>query len=247
MNAADTAQPPGVRQPPSQQNDLAALSTLRAALQAAADPAKSPTMQAYMKSAMPYHGATLPEVRVVCKHLFSQIALPSAEAWRALVLTFWREATHREERYAAIHLAGDRRADAFQTLDALPMYEEMIVSGAWWDYVDEIATHRIGLLLRRFPEAMCATMLAWSRSDDLWKRRSSIICQTTFKADTDLDLLYACIEPSLASREFFLRKAIGWALRQHARIDPDEIVHYVAAHEDQLSGLSKREALKRIG
>jgi 3-methyladenine DNA glycosylase AlkD len=219
---------------------------LRAALIEAADPAKAPAMQAYMKSTMPYHGTPAPIMRAVCKQLFPQIELPSAEAWQALVLTFWREATHREERYAAIHLAGDRRADAFQTLDALPMYEEMIVSGAWWDYVDEIAGHRVGLLLRRFPEPMRATMLEWSRSDDMWKRRTSIICQLTFKADTDLPLLYACIEPSLASREFFLRKAIGWALRQYAWTDPAEIVRYVAAHEDQLSGLSKREALKNV-
>ena len=135
-------------------------------------------MQAYMKSTMPYHGATLPVMRAVCKQLFPQIELPSAAVWQTLVLTFWREATHREERYAAIHLAGDRRADAFQTLDALPIYEEMIVSGAWWDYVDEVAGNRVGLLLRRFPEPMRATMLEWSRSDDMWKRRTSIICSS---------------------------------------------------------------------
>jgi 3-methyladenine DNA glycosylase AlkD len=126
------------------------------------------------------------------------------------------------------------------------MYEEMIVSGAWWDYVDGIASHRVGLLLRRHPEPMRTIMLEWSRSDDLWKRRTSIICQLTFKAETDLGLLYACIEPSLSSREFFLRKAIGWALRQYARTDPAEVVRYVSAHEGRLSPLSKREALKNI-
>jgi len=231
---------------PAAESHTAQLLKLRAALVAAADPTKAPAMQAYMKSTMPYHGASLPVVRGVCKRFFPQLALPSAGEWRSLVLTFWREATHREERYAAIHLAGDRRADAFQTLDALPLYEEMIVTGAWWDYVDEIAANQVGPMLRRYPEPMRATMLEWSRSDDLWKRRTSIICQLTFKADTDLGLLYACIEPSLASREFFLRKAIGWALRQYARIDPAEVARYVAAHEAQLSGLSKREALKHV-
>jgi 3-methyladenine DNA glycosylase AlkD len=90
-------------------------------------------------------------------------------------------------------------------------------------------------------------MRAWSRSDDLWKRRSAILCQLTFKKDTDLDLLYAVIEPALASREFFLRKAIGWALRQYAWTDPREIRRYVREREEQLSPLSKREALKNIG
>jgi 3-methyladenine DNA glycosylase AlkD len=89
-------------------------------------------------------------------------------------------------------------------------------------------------------------MLAWSVSDDLWKRRTSIICQLGFKASTDLDLLYTCIEPSLTSREFFLRKAIGWALRQYAWTDPSEVARYVAAHQDRLSGLSQREALKNV-
>jgi 3-methyladenine DNA glycosylase AlkD len=224
----------------------ALLTRLRAALRKIADPARAPAMQAYMKSSMPYHGVPTPALRALCKRVFADVELPSAAVWQRAVLTIWRDAEFREERYAAINLTGLRRADPFQTLDALPMYEEMIVSGAWWDYVDVLASHRVGLLLQRYPEPMRTTMLDWSVSDDLWKRRTSIICQLRFKANTDLDLLYACIEPSLASREFFLRKAIGWALRQHAWTDPAEVVRYVAAHQDRLSGLSQREALKNV-
>jgi len=143
-------------------------------------------------------------------------------------------------------LTGIKGADRFQALDALPMYEEMIVTGGWWDYVDAIASRRVGGLLRRYPDPMRKTMLAWSHSDNLWKRRTSIICQLGFRADTDLDLLYACIEPSLASGEFFPRKAIGWALRQYAWTDPVEVQRYVSEHEAQLSPLSKREALKNV-
>ena len=226
--------------------DDALLTRLRAAIREVADPARAPKMQAYMKSSMPYHGVPTPASRAVFKQVFADVDLPSADVWQREVLTIWRGAEFREERYAAINLSGHRRAAPFQTLDALPMYEEMIVSGAWWDYVDVLAAHRVGSLLRCYPEPMRATMLAWSRSDDLWKRRTSIICQLRFKAETDLELLYACIEPSLASREFFLRKGIGWALRQYAWTDPAEVVRYVAAHEDQLSPLSKREALKNI-
>jgi 3-methyladenine DNA glycosylase AlkD len=89
-------------------------------------------------------------------------------------------------------------------------------------------------------------MLAWSKSGDMWKRRTSIICQLRFKQNTDLDLLYACIEPSLDSKEFFLRKAIGWALRQHAWTDPAEVKRYVRRNKDRLSPLSIREALKNV-
>jgi 3-methyladenine DNA glycosylase AlkD len=222
------------------------LATLRRELAAAADPGRAPLMQAYMKSAMPYHGVSSPRRRFVCRTVFAGVDFPSAEAWRRAVLSIWRRASHREERYAAIELTEIRRFTPFQTIGALPMYEEMIVTGAWWDYVDAIATHRLGFLLRRYPAAMRRKMLTWSRSKDMWKRRSAILCQIQFKKDTDLDLLYACIEPSLPSREFFLRKAIGWALRQYAWTDPREVRRYVAAHQNALSNLSRREALKNV-
>jgi 3-methyladenine DNA glycosylase AlkD len=126
------------------------------------------------------------------------------------VLALWREAQFREERYAAIELTGARRYRAYQSPAILPLYEEMIVSGAWWDFVDAIAPHRIGgYLLRGYPVSIKPVMIAWSRSDDRWKRRSAIICQLGFKDATDLGLLYGCIEPNLDEREFFIRKAIG--------------------------------------
>jgi 3-methyladenine DNA glycosylase AlkD len=220
---------------------------IRRALSAAAEPGRAEPMRAYMKSAMPYLGVPTAARRRVSRSLFADVDLPTAVAWRRAVLTLWRGARYREERYAAIDLTEARRFDAFQDLAALPMYEEMIVTGAWWDYVDGIAGHRLGLLLRRFPREMRKEMLAWSRSDDLWKRRSAILCQLTFRRDTDLDLLYATIGPALASREFFLRKAIGWALRQYAWTDPREVRRYVREHEKELSPLSKREALKNAG
>jgi 3-methyladenine DNA glycosylase AlkD len=225
----------------------ALMAQVRAALAAAGDPAAAQAMQRYMKSAMPYHGVKMPAVRALARALFADLALPDAAAWQALVLHLWRQARFREERYAALMLAGHRRALPFQTLDALGMYEEMIVTGAWWDLVDEIATHALGLLLRRHRAQMKRRMLAWSRHHDMWKRRSSIICQMKAKADTDLELLYACIEPSLASEEFFLSKAIGWALRQYAWTDPAEVARYVTANRARLSPLSRREALKNAG
>ena len=220
---------------------------VRAALRRVADPAKAAPMQAYAKSSMPYLGVTAVPIRKVCREVFADVEFPTAAAWRRAVLGLWRGARFREERYCAIELTGVRRFGRFQDLAALPMYEKMIVTGAWWDLVDGIAAHRLGLLLRRFPREMRREMRAWSRSGDLWKRRSAILCQLTFKKDTDLDLLYAVIEPALGSKEFFLRKAIGWALRQHAWTDPKEIRRYVREHEKELSGLSKREALKNVG
>jgi 3-methyladenine DNA glycosylase AlkD len=223
------------------------LAKLRQALRRAADPQKAPAMQAYMKSVMPYHGVSAPLLRQVCKGAFVDEQFASASQWQADVLELWRGARFREERYAALNLAGDKRARPFQSPSTMTMYEELIVTGAWWDYVDDIASHRVGPILRDYPAPMRRKMLSWSKSKDLWKRRTAIICQLGFKSETDLELLYACIEPSLQSREFFLQKAIGWALRQYAWTDGTEIRKYVRLNRGRLSGLSYREALKNIG
>ena len=223
------------------------LAQLRKALRKAADPAKAPTMQAYMKSAMAYHGVPTPLMRRVCKEVFAEARFENAADWQVQVLDLWRNARFREERYAAMYLAGHKLARPFQTPAAMKMYEELIVTGAWWDYVDEIASHRVGPILRDHPTPMRRKMLSWSKSNDMWKRRTSIICQLGFKEATDLELLYACIEPSLGSGEFFLQKAIGWALRQHAWTDSAEVKRYVRLNNTRLSPLSRREALKNVG
>jgi 3-methyladenine DNA glycosylase AlkD len=200
-----------------------------------------------MKSAMPFHGVTTPVLRRICREVFASVEFPSPAAFRAAVLAVWRGARCREERHAAIELSTARSFRGFFDLDLLPVFEEMIVSGAWWDFVDAVATHPVGRLLRLYPGLMKRTMLRWSRGGDLWKRRAAILCQIGFKKETDLDLLYRAIEPSLDSKEFFLRKAIGWALRQYAWTDPGEVVRYVRANEARLSPLSRREALKNVG
>jgi 3-methyladenine DNA glycosylase AlkD len=219
---------------------------VRRELRRIADPKKAPMMQAYMKSAMPYHGVQTELLRACCRELFRNLDFATRETWHDSVLQLWRGARYREERYVAIALTGDKRAATFQAPQIMPLYEEIIVVGAWWDYVDDVASHRVGPILRDYPAPMRKKMLAWSKSENMWKRRTSIICQLGFKQNTDLDLLYACIEPSLDSKQFFLRKAIGWALRQHAWTDPAEVKRYVRRNKDRLSPLSIREALKNV-
>ena len=219
---------------------------MRSALAAAANPERAPGMQAYMKSEMPYRGISAPDMRAITKRVFADHPLGSCDKWRAAVLELWRGARFREERYAAIALLAHRAHRACRTPDVLPIYEEMITTGAWWDYVDEVA-HHVGDMLRSHPAEVRPVMRAWSTDEDLWKRRVSIICQISFKQDTDLDLLYANIEPNVGDKNFFIRKAIGWALRAYAWTDPREVARYVAANESRLSGLSRREALKNIG
>jgi 3-methyladenine DNA glycosylase AlkD len=217
---------------------------LRRAMKAEADAERAQAQRAYMRSEMPYHGLSATQMRAICKRAFAGYAEAPSQ-WQRDVLSIWRDAEFREERYAAIELAGIRHARPFHTVDALPMLEEMIVTGAWWDYVDALATHNLHRILSQ-DRAMKRAMLTWSRDDDIWKRRSSILCQIPAKAKTDTKLLFACIEPSLERKEFWLRKAIGWALRQYARTDAAAVERYVVACGPRMSPLSKREALKHI-
>ncbi len=160
--------------------------------------------------------------------------------------TLWEGAEFREERYAAIALTGYRAYASYQDMSTLPLYEHMIVTGAWWDYVDDLAIRRIGPILGSDPAVVAAMLRAWSIDDDMWRRRTSIIAQINSKAETDLDLLTDCLAPNLGHREFFVRKAIGWALRQYAKTDPDWVRRYLADHGEQMCGLSRREAAKHL-
>ena len=152
----------------------------------------------------------------------------------------------REERYAAIDLTGHRLYRAYQRPDTLPLYEDLIVTGAWWDYVDEIAARRVGPILRAAPERVAPVMRAgrqMATSGDGAPRscassgpakRSIATCSRTVSSPTSLD------------REFFIRKAIGWALRDFARQDPAWVRAFVDRHADRLSPLSYREATKHL-
>ena len=224
----------------------ALLKGVRSALEQAANPEDAEPMRAYMKSEMPFYGVKKDPRKKALKTVFAAHSIDGWEELRDTTLALWRDATHREERYAALDLTGLKEHRYHLSSNALEMYEEMIVSGAWWDLVDVIATHRIGEILRTERRKLTKIMKSWSGDQDMWKRRTSIICQNRHKDDTDRKLLAHCIEKSISSPEFFLRKAIGWALRELSKHDPKWVVAYVQDNADRLSGLSKREALRRI-
>jgi 3-methyladenine DNA glycosylase AlkD len=220
---------------------------VRADLAKAAQPSRAEGMRAYLKSEMPCHGLTAAAMRQIVKTRAAEHPVRSAAEWQRVTLALWRKAKFREERHAANEFVQLRQFRPYRVLASAGMFEEMIVTGAWWDLVDPLATHVLGDVLTDDPRRTAALMRRWSKDADRWKRRSSILCQVTFKTKTDLRLLYDCIEPNLADREFFIRKAIGWALRQYAWTDPREITKYVTANRARLSPLSFREATKHIG
>ena len=232
--------------------DSALVGAVRAALAGAGDPVRAGGQQAYMKSAMPYRGITSPELRALLKPLLADATLAptSREAWESDVRVLWDDATHREERYAAIAVTDHPVARDWQDPAALGLYRHLVVSGAWWDYVDVVAADRVGPILLRHRPIVTPILRADAVDDDLWVRRTAILAHLKHREETDLDLLSdvidANLEGSIFGKEFFIRKAIGWALRQHARVDPEWVRAFVEARGDRLSGLSRREALKHL-
>jgi 3-methyladenine DNA glycosylase AlkD len=224
------------------------VATVRSTLARHGDPARAASQQAYMKSAMPYRGITNPELKQLLRPVFADPALriEDREEWEGAVRDLWDGAAFREDRYAATALTGHRAYRSWQDPELLPLYRHLVVTGAWWDHVDEVASNRVGPILLSHKETVEPVIRAWATDDDLWLRRTAVISQLTFKTNTDTDLLREVVEANLDDTSFWLRKAIGWALRQHARTDPDWVRDFVAEHEGRLSGLSRREALKHL-
>jgi len=214
---------------------------VRRSLREHADPALAPGQQAYMKSAMPFLGVRVPEVRRLTKAAARAHPPSDLPDLDRTARTLWDKATHREERYAATALTALPIARG--RLELLPLYEHMAVTGAWWDHVDEVA-HRVAALHDAHPDPTAAAVRRWRTADDQWLRRLAILGQLGRKDRVDLPLLADLIEPNVADPEFFIRKAIGWALREAARVDPDWVQTFVEEHE--LSPLSRREALKHL-
>jgi 3-methyladenine DNA glycosylase AlkD len=164
----------------------------------------------------------------------------------------WRGARFREERYAAVELPRLGRVHPkLVNLDLLPLLEEIIVAGAWWDLVDDISGNVLARLLERHPAAMKPLLRRWANGDDLWLRRAAMLVHRNVSDQAfDAVLLYETILPSIGqgkfANEFFIRKGIGWALRERSYAAPEEVRAFCLEYARQLSPLTVREALKVI-
>ena len=155
------------------------------------------------------------------------------------------ENPHRELQYAAMDLMGKRTRkmdDAF-----LPFFEELILNKSWWDTVDWLAPNGSGKLFTRYPDQILPYTQRWNLSDNIWLVRSSLLFQLKYREQTDFELLKQYILQVAESKEFFIQKGAGWALRQYAKYNPNSVATFVNTHKSKLSNLTIREALKHIG
>ncbi len=210
---------------------------LRELFEGSADPQKAVAMRAYMRDQFPFLGIPSPQLKALMRGL-----KPDPASLEAVVLALW-ELPEREYQYAACALLqrGVKSCDASFIATA----RHLIVTKSWWDTVDALASRTVGPLVARYP-ALVGVMDEWIRDDNVWVARTALLHQLGYKEATDTERLFRYCLLRAGHPDFFIRKAIGWALRQYAWIDPAAVRAFVRANEGALSPLSKKEALKNV-
>jgi 3-methyladenine DNA glycosylase AlkD len=219
------------------------LARLRAVYARHADPERAVAMRAYMRDQFPFVGLAAPERRRLDREVLAGTGRPTEADLVEVARRCWG-LPEREYQYFAVDLL--RRWVKVCGPGFLDTTAFLIATKPWWDTVDELAAHVVGPLVTRFPE-LVATMDAWVDDRDMWLARTAILHQNGFKTATDARRLFAYCARRADHRDFFIRKAIGWALREYAYTDPDAVRAFVEEHRDTLSGLSIRQALKHAG
>ncbi|MGR5063965.1 DNA alkylation repair protein [Photobacterium sp. DNB22_13_2] len=205
-----------------------------------ADDAKA--MQAYMKTEQDFYGVKAPERKEIFKQAREHTQITSFIEYKRLVLWLW-SGENREEQYLAMDAAEYYKS--FRTLEAFSVYEEMLTEASHWDTVDKIASNLIGPLVQEHRE-LEDVVRSWRQSDSMWLRRASLLIHLKHKKETNLSLLEETILMLAGEQEFFIRKAIGWVLREYAKTDAEYVKSFVQRYQEQLSPLSQQEALKNL-
>lgn len=200
-------------------------------------------MKAYMKGQFNFLGQKKPMRTALTEPLFQRQNLPPKADLETILLELWAQP---EREYQLLGLDLIRKFEKKLEPADLPWIERLICEKSWWDTVDFLATHAIGSLLERHPIESKAIVEPWIHSPNLWLNRSVIIAQILYRKQLDFRLLEDAIKPHHASTEFFHRKAIGWALRSVSERHPQWTIDYVERYAKELSGLSQREALRKL-
>lgn len=209
---------------------------------AAADAERAAVMRAYMKDVAPFLGLPSPERRVLSRAVLEGVPRPDEDDCAAIALRCWR-LPEREYHYFAVDYL--RRHAGRCSAGFLPVARHLITTVPWWDTVDALAAHVVGALVEADPR-LTADMDAWISDDDLWVARTALLHQLRYKERTDTDRLFAyCLRQS-GHPDFFIRKAIGWCLREYAKTDPEAVRGFLARERGRFAPLSVREALKNI-
>ncbi len=196
-------------------------------------------MEAYMRNQFSFYGIRTPERNASLKDFVKQHGDPTLEQLPSVITILWRE-PERECQYAALYLLS--RQIKKLNLDHLPLLEKLIVKKSWWDTIDGIAPNLAGSIFLKYGDGGYPER--WITSDHIWLNRSAILYQLKYKDKTDEDRLFGYIREKQDSKEFFIQKAIGWALREYSKTKPETVEDFIA--NEDLAPLSEREGMKHI-
>ena len=204
------------------------------------NPTRAKQQAKYMKDRFAFYGLTSPERRKLQTPFLVKEYLPEKEEAFTIVKELWSK-PKRELHYFAQELTHKYQKQV--AISDIELYEHLIVNNSWWDTVDFIAANLVGNYFKHFPNQREIIINKWMHSGNIWLQRTCLIFQLKYKQNTDTKILSNCINQLLGSNEFFINKAIGWALREYSKIDANWVIDFVANH-NQLANLSKREALR---
>ncbi len=209
-----------------------------------ANPETAKAMAQYMRNLFPFLGIRAPQAKLLTKEFIQQNGLPSMADLPTVVKQFW-DLPEREYHHLALALLSKHIKKA--PPEMIELLEYLVVNKSWWDTIDGTAVNFVGTHFKRYPELMAPHAIKWIESDNFWLQRTAILFQLKYKNTIDLTLLSQLICRRMDSKEFFVRKAIGWVLREYSKTDANWVIGFIEKHEKDLSGLSKREGLKWLG
>jgi 3-methyladenine DNA glycosylase AlkD len=217
------------------------LQPLQPMLMQAASPADAEFMKKYMLNQFEYFGIRAPKQKEIRRVFFKTYGLPEPGALPKMVKELWHQ-PQREYQYFAIDLSEKLLKNTDEGI--IDLIEFMVVNKPWWDTVDWLASHHAGIYFISYPHLIRDTTTTWMKSGNMWLQRTCLLFQLKYKKNTDEELLFEYILQLKESKEFFIRKAIGWALREYSKTAPQNVIRFI--ENTELSGLSRREGLKWI-
>ncbi|NLP37432.1 MAG: DNA alkylation repair protein [Firmicutes bacterium] len=198
-------------------------------------------MAKYMKNQFPFLGIKTPARQALMQSFYKKSKILATPFQEELVLALW-EKEEREYQYAALHYL--KKSLPKLTKKDLPLMQKLITTKSWWDTVDMLAQHPVGTIALNYPEVIPETIIDWAQSENMWLRRTAILFQLKYKENTDEELLSEIVKQNAGSKEFFIQKAIGWALREYSKTNPESVKKFIA--ENKLPKLSQREGSKYL-
>lgn len=217
------------------------IQTLLGEMAERSNPERAQKMKAYMRDQFAFFGIMANERKEIARPYFLKEHRPSIDELSDVVMTLW-DVEQREVQQLAMELVDKYKKEL--KVEHFDLLEKMIVRKSWWDTVDYIAANLVGNLVKRFPKEGYQYIEKWRYSRNMWLVRTTILFQLKYKDEVDEELLFSIIKENADDKEFFIRKAIGWSLRQYGKYKPARVIDFVESHE--LSGLSRREAMKNL-